>query len=119
MSLILSRDFSSVANDYLVVCEGHNDARFLEELLLHARIDNCSIGCPHSSRHGSGVAALASYLKSLQGMIQIGAASLKGLMVVVDADGDAGTPSQWRVSGLPRQNFPCRRSRLLSWLVPP
>jgi hypothetical protein len=90
MSILLPHKVSEIPQPFLIVCEGYGDARFLCALLKFRNITNCNVGCPsEAGGTGTGRDAISAYLRSVQAVVQLKKATLRGLLVVADADGDA------------------------------
>jgi hypothetical protein len=107
MSFLLAHKFDAIALDHLVVCEGFSDARFIVELLKHAQIMNCNVGCPSDQGgHGSGIGAIPSYLRAVRAVVQKGKADLKGVLVIPDADKHPGNAFADACNALLQAQFP-------------
>ena len=82
MTFALPTKVVTIPQPFLIACEGHSDLRLIDELLQHRNISNCSVGCPSRDFAPD----LSSYLKALKGIIDIQGLSLRGVLIVVDAD---------------------------------
>jgi hypothetical protein len=83
MTFELPRTVVTVPLPFLIVCEGYSDLRLLDELLQHHGIGNCSIGCP-SRDFGKG--SFPGYMRALRAVLDIQAITLRGVLIIVDAD---------------------------------
>jgi len=107
MSYILQQVFDKIPHPYIAVCEGMGDARFISSLLKLRKITNCSVGCPSDKGgHGSGKDAILSYLRTVQTAIKTGKASLRGLIIVADADTNSGQRFTEMAGALRDAGFP-------------
>jgi len=92
MKLMLPHLVDKIPHPFLIACEGYGDAVFFCALLEHMKIANCNVGCPsRAGGHGTGVEAISKYLQAVQSSIQLGKATLRGILVVPDADRNATT----------------------------
>jgi hypothetical protein len=72
---------------FLVACEGYGDVCLVDALLKHYRIGNCAVGCPsRDSVGGEGKDKLPKYLGAVQAALKSRSQTLRGILVVVDAD---------------------------------
>jgi hypothetical protein len=87
MSALLEQQIFEIKKPFLIVCEGMSDARLICALLEHNSISNCNVGCPSDKGgHGSGIGAVAKYLDSVRGVMQVGRAPITGIALVIDSD---------------------------------
>ena len=88
MSLVLSSNPDSIPTPFLIVAEGMGDVRFLNKLLKSAGIKNCCVACPSRDafRGFLGANAMQRYLSGIQFLRRKEHFSLRGLLMVVDAD---------------------------------
>jgi hypothetical protein len=92
VTFIQPRDLSNgLPKPFFVATEGMGDARLVDEILKHNRIDQYAIGCPsESSSGGTGKDAFPNYFKAIQAARLLRSqTNLRGFLVVADADGDA------------------------------
>ncbi len=82
---LLPKDAKDIPRPFFVVCEGMSDARFICSLLTHMGITTCSVGCPSGLGSGSGLDSIANYLIGIQA-ITIGKDTLRGLLIIIDAN---------------------------------
>ncbi len=77
---------------FFIVTEGMGDARLIDEILQFRGITNCSVGCPsrESSKNKTGKDAFPDYLASIQtARTRVNSVTLRGILVIGDADTDA------------------------------
>jgi hypothetical protein len=82
---LLPKGPKDIPRPFLIVCEGMSDARFICSLLTHTGITTCSVGCPSGLGSGSGLDSIASYLIGIQAITK-GKETLRGLLIIIDAD---------------------------------
>lgn len=91
MTFIQPRTLDALPHPFFIVTEGIGDARFTDELLRFKKITNCSIGCPtQESAQGMGKEAFPKYFSAIQSArSRAKSVSLRGLLVIADANGNA------------------------------
>ena len=84
------------------------DATFVDKLLQFNGISNCSIGCPsRQSSKGSGKDAFPDYLLAVQtARTRADSVRLQGLLMIADADKDAGNSFANVANALDGSKFP-------------
>src|ERR1035438_799649 len=88
-SFVLPKPPAALPLPYVIVCEGFGDAVFIDSLLRHHAINNCSIGCPNrdTCKGLPGKTELQQYLGALEFIYKAQKPlPLRGVLVVVDAD---------------------------------
>ncbi len=88
-SFVLPKPPKELPLPYVIVCEGYGDAIFIDRLLKHHAIKNCSVGCPSRDTCEGlpGETELQQYLGAIKFIYRKrNPPTLKGLLVVVDAD---------------------------------
>jgi hypothetical protein len=107
MSLILPHEIKEIPRPFLVVCEGYGDVCFIDALLKFKKIANCNVGCPsEKGGTGTGKEAIPQYLKAIQTAVQLKKATLRGILVVVDANGNPAVSFDQMTAALRDANFP-------------
>ena len=108
MSFLLPRKPETIPLPFVIVCEGHGDACFIDRLLEFNQINNCNIGCP--SREGcedqQGDTDLQRYLAGVSLVMSKTNPKLQGLLVVVDANDHPNTQFDAAVGALAFAEFP-------------
>jgi hypothetical protein len=94
---------------FFIATEGIGDARLIDELLQFRGITNCSVGCPSriSSKGKTGKDAFPDYFAAIQtARRRVDSTQLLGLLVVADADANAGEAFGAIRTGLDQAAFP-------------
>ncbi len=88
---------------FVVVCEGHSDARFVSALLKHRTIANCNVGCPTPTTvDGDGRSKIPEYVRAIASNKK----GLHGVFILIDANGDPGKAFDFSVKALASPGFP-------------
>jgi hypothetical protein len=86
---------------YVIVCEGYADARFICALLKQSNLTQFEVGCPHRETASD----IPSYLKAIKTIEEL-RPSLKGILVVRDADTNADVAFAEAAASLAGARFP-------------
>jgi hypothetical protein len=90
-----------------IATEGMGDARFVDELLQFRKITNCGVGCPSRQTGGSGKEAFLKYFAAIQtARTRAKSVPLRGLLVIADADDNAGDAFKAVVDAMTGATFP-------------
>src|SRR5215467_11429260 len=91
MSYVLPKPPVAIPLPFLIVCEGYGDAIFLDSLLASNAIATCNVACPNKDtcQGRAGGTELQRYLGAIKFIHRKqNPPTLKGLLVIVDADTD-------------------------------
>src|SRR5579859_490862 len=82
MTFELPQRVTTLSAPFLIACEGYADVRLVDELLQHNQIANCCVGCPSRDFASN----LPKYLSAIKALLDLQGTSLRGILVIVDAD---------------------------------
>jgi hypothetical protein len=108
MTFIQPPTLDVLPHPFFIVAEGIGDARFIDKLLQHKNVTNCSVGCPtQQSAQGMGKNAFPKYLAAVQTARTRGkSVPMRGLVIVADANGNADESFNEVVAALQDAKFP-------------
>src|SRR6476620_2721433 len=109
MSNILPHRPESLPRPFIIIGEGYGDVCFVDELLKLHKINNCSVGCPsrQTERKKDSKGEMDDYLAGIAfAKTRQESVKLSGLLIVLDADGDANEKFKMAVELLGRNHFP-------------
>jgi len=108
MSLILQQKVERIESQFIVACEGFGDVCLVEKLLQFKRIENCRVGCPsRTGVGGDGKDFLDKYLAAIAlAANNDPVPTLRGLLVIVDADHSPQQAFEMACSALRYAEYP-------------